>query len=142
MDDDDALELEVEEFREVLAQDPEVAGRVREAVLREHPDRESLADAVVDSLVAGYEMHSDEAAIVEVIDDCRRLMPLEPVIAHLRAGGQDARADLLEEAVVAAGRWLHDGGWVVHDADGAEVAFVFARRDGGPAWFLMLEGQG
>ena len=140
MDDEDALELEVEEFREIYAEDPEVEQRVHEAVLREHPERGSLADAEVDSLVAGFEMHDDEAAIVEVIDACRRLMPLEPVIAHLREAGQGARADLLADAPATAGRWLTEGGWVVHDGGGAEVAFVFARPEAGRMWFMMLDG--
>ncbi|WP_062381638.1 hypothetical protein [Demequina pelophila] len=139
-DDEDALEIEVEEFRELYADDPDIAARVHAAVRRDHPDRASLADAVVDSLIAGSDMHDDEAAIDEVIDACRRLMPLAPVIAHLRAEGQSVRADLLESAPAAAGRWLSEGGWAIHDAEGEEVAFVFARPDVDRSWVMMLDG--
>ncbi len=138
--DDDPLELEAEEFREIYADDCDVATRVHAAVLAAHPERPALADAVVDSLVSGHDMHVDEEPIADVIDACRRLMPLPAVVDHLRGLQRDALADLLEAAPATAGRWLHQGGWAVHDDAGAEVAFVFARPDCDRAWVLLFDG--
>ncbi|MDN4477853.1 hypothetical protein QQX10_06225 [Demequina sp. SYSU T00039] len=138
--DEDPLELETEEFREIYAEDPTVADLVHAAVLAEHPERPALADAVVDSLVAGHDMHEDEAPIVEILDACLRLMPLDAVVEHLRGLQRDALADLLEATPAEAGRWLHEGGWAVHDDAGTEVAFMFARRDSGRAWVQLFDG--
>lgn len=138
--DDDPLEFETEEFRELYAEDPSVADLVHAAVLAERPERPTLADAVVDSLVAGHDMHEDEAPIVEILEPCLKLMPLDAVVEHLRGLQRDALADLLEAAPAAAGRWLHDGGWAVHDSAGTEVAFVFARRGSARAWVQLFDG--
>ncbi len=138
--DEDPLELEVEEFRELYAENIEVAALVHAAMLTAYPERESLADAVVDSLIAGHDMHVDEDPIVEVVDACRRLMPLDAVVSHLRGIDLTALADLLEDAPHAAGRWLHAGGWAVHDTGGDEVAFMFASQGSGRTWVLLLDG--
>lgn len=138
--DDDPLELETEEFRELYAEDPGVADLVHAAVVAGHPERPAFADAVVDSLIAGHDMHVDEDPIVEILDACLRLMPLAAVVEHLHGLQRDALADLLESAPAAAGRWLHDGGWAVHDDAGTEVAFVFARRGSGRAWVQLFDG--
>ena len=50
--DDDPLEFETEEFRELYAEDPSVADLVHAAVLAAHPERPTLADAVVTPVCA------------------------------------------------------------------------------------------
>ncbi|MDN4474341.1 hypothetical protein QQX09_00575 [Demequina sp. SYSU T00192] len=139
--DDNPLWIEIEEFRELYAEDPTVADDVHGAVARSHPDRPALADAVVDSLVAGFDMHADEDAIEDVIEACARLIPLLSALEILRDAGDHALADLLESAPANAGRWLHQGGWAIHRSDGAEAAFMFARLDAGRAWVLLLSDQ-
>ena len=138
--DEDPLEIEVEEFRELLVEDPGISARVHAAIRVAEQGRPALADAVVDSLVAGFDLHPDEHPIVDTIDACRHLMPLDAVVAHLRAAAREDLAALLEAAPATAGKWLHEGGWVVHDAAGAEVAFVFSARGCDRTWVRIFDG--
>ena len=138
--DEDPLEIEVEEFRELLAEDAGITDRVHAAVSEAEPDRPALADAVVDSLIAGFDLHPDEDPIVDIIDACRLLMPLDAVVAHLRATGREDLAALLADALTAAGKWIHEGGWVVHDAAGREIAFVFSARGCDRTWVRIFDG--